>query len=68
MGGRGAGHLAPVPDPQARFELSTTASGGRANRLCPGVATAVKVTFSSPRYALLTATAGTFAEGDPWDW
>ena len=35
---------------------------------CPGASHVVKVTTATPRYGLLTATAGEFAEGDPWEW
>ena len=39
-----------------------------AAKLCPGASHVVKVTTATPRYGLLTATAGEFAEGDPWEW
>lgn len=57
--------LTPNQYSTVKFELS---AGGRpVAKLCPGAATALKVTFSAPRYGLLTSTVGTFAEGDPWD-
>lgn len=56
-------HLLPR---SAKFQLSV---GGRATaKLCPGTSHVIRVTTSTPRYGLLTATAGEFAEGDPWEW
>lgn len=65
MGGRGSGHMAPIKD-----ESTTIAAllGGKAvAKLCPGTDHAVRVSFPLPRFGLLTASAGEFAEGDPWD-
>lgn len=65
MGGRGAGHLAPVKDDAVKFELQS--SGNPITKLCPGASHTLKVVFPLPRYGLLTSTVGTFAEGDAWD-
>ncbi|GBF92926.1 hypothetical protein Rsub_05762 [Raphidocelis subcapitata] len=65
MGGRGSGHMAPIKDEATTLQVLL---GGKAvTKLCPGSAHAVRVSFPIPRFGLLTASAGEFAEGDPWD-
>lgn len=49
-------------------KFTVSLAGKPVNKLCPGSNHAVKLEFPFPRYALLTSTHGTFAEGDPWDW
>lgn len=65
MGGRGGGHLKPLPDPGAKFLVSI--NGRPAAKLCPGAQHLVRVVLPTSRYGLLSSSAGEFAEGDPWD-
>lgn len=60
--------LATGRRPAPRSTTIAALLGGKAvAKLCPGTDHAVRVSFPLPRFGLLTASAGEFAEGDPWD-
>jgi hypothetical protein len=48
--------------------FSVTLGGKTVTKLCPGQSHAVRVSFPLARYGLVSSTAGSFKEGDPWDW
>jgi hypothetical protein len=57
-----------TPRPKSSIKFSVSTLGGKASpRLCPGASHVVTVRLPTPRYGLLTSSAGSFREGDPWD-